>query len=220
MDLSPKALASRIDHTHLKPDATHETIESLCSEAESFGFATVCVNPRWVPLCARRLVNQPVAVCSVVGFPLGASRTPIKVDEARLAVEDGADEIDMVLDVGSLLEADTARVREDIEAVVDAVAGRVVKVILETSLLTEEAKRRACHAAREAGAHFVKTSTGFGGGGATVADVRLMRSVVRDGMRIKASGGIRDYATAVAMVEAGADRLGCSASVAIVSERS
>ncbi|MFO7173351.1 MAG: deoxyribose-phosphate aldolase [Bacillota bacterium] len=212
-----RSLARLIDHTLLKPEATAEQIRRLCAEARHYGFAAVCVNPWWVPLCVQELKGTGVKVATVIGFPLGATTTEAKAFEARQAVEAGAEELDMVINVGALKSGHLDRVQEDIAAVVRAAAGRVVKVILETGLLTDEEKVTACRLAVAAGAHFVKTSTGFGPGGATVADVRLMRQTVGDQVGVKASGGIRDHATAVAMVEAGASRIGASSSVAIVT---
>jgi len=212
-----RSLARLIDHTLLKPEATEEQIRRLCAEARHYGFAAVCVNPWWVPLCVQELKGTGVKVATVIGFPLGATTTEAKAFEARQAVEAGAEELDMVINVGALKSGHLDRVQEDIAAVVRAAAGRVVKVILETGLLTDEEKVTACRLAVAAGAHFVKTSTGFGPGGATVADVRLMRQTVGDQVGVKASGGIRDHATAVAMVEAGASRIGASSSVAIVT---
>lgn len=208
--------AAMIDHTLLKPDATAEQIRQLCAEAAAHGFASVCVNGRWVPLAAELLSGSPVMVCTVVGFPLGAMASQAKAAETRIAVSQGADEIDMVMDVGGLISGDDQSVIEDIRAVVEAAAGRPVKVIIETCLLTDDQKRRACELAMRAGAAFVKTSTGMSTGGATEHDVRLMRGVVGDRLGVKASGGIRDRRTAEAMVAAGANRIGASASVVIV----
>ncbi len=209
-------LAGMIDHTLLKTEATPKQVERLCEEARKFGFATVCVNSSYVPLCVSRLEGSPVRVCAVVGFPLGAMATEIKAAEANWAIERGASEIDMVMAVGRLKAGDSVFVREDIAAVRKASEGRALKVILEASLLDEAEKIRGCEIAREAGAEFVKTSTGFGSGGATVEDVRLMRGVIGDTMGVKASGGIRDRATAIRMIEAGATRLGTSASIELV----
>ncbi|MBE3575075.1 MAG: deoxyribose-phosphate aldolase [Firmicutes bacterium] len=214
-----RELAHRIDHTLLKPDATPMDIQRLCAEARAYGFATVCVNPLFVAQAAGELAGTPVGVCSVVGFPLGATPAQVKAVEAARAVADGAREIDMVLAIGLLKAGEEDRVREDIRQVVQAVAPVPVKVILETGLLTDQEKVLACHLAEEAGAAFVKTSTGFGHGGATVEDVRLLRATVGSRLRVKASGGIRDHQTALAMLAAGADRLGCSASVAVVTGR-
>lgn len=214
----PPDLAATIDHTMLKPEATRAEIEQLCDEAREFGFASVCVNPYWVPLCAQRLAGSAVEVCTVVGFPLGASATATKAFEARQAVADGATEVDMVLNVGALRGGDWRAVRDDIRAVVEATGGRAcTKVILETSKLDDEQKVAACTLAQEAGADYVKTSTGFGGGGATADDIALMRRVVGGGMGVKASGGVRDRADAEAMIAAGANRIGASAGVKIVS---
>lgn len=209
-------LARMIDHTLLKAEATAEQIKQLCEEAKAFGFASVCVNSSFVPMCAEFLRGSGVHVCSVVGFPLGAMASEVKAAEAAWAIRHGADEIDMVMAVGRLKSGEVDVVRKDIEAVVEAAQGRIVKVILETALLSQDEKARSCEIAVEAGATFVKTSTGFGPGGATVEDVRLMRRVVGDAMGVKASGGIRDRATALAMVKAGATRLGTSASVDLV----
>jgi deoxyribose-phosphate aldolase len=214
------AVASMIDHTLLKPDATWADIDKLCREAVEWKFATVCVNPTWVARAARQLAGSQVGVCSVVGFPLGASTPDVKQYEARRAIFDGATEIDMVLNVGALKSGDVRTVSDDIRLVVTACHERGVasKVILETALLTDEEKVTACTLAKAAGADFVKTSTGFGPGGATAADVALMRRVVGDEMGVKASGGVRDLAQVKAMVAAGATRIGASAGVRIVKE--
>jgi deoxyribose-phosphate aldolase len=206
-----------VDHTLLKPNATQEEVARLCEEARAHAFASVCVNPSYVPLAARLLKGSPVSVCTVVGFPLGSTTSTVKALEARDAIANGAGEIDMVIHVGALKSGNDAAVRDDIRAVREATRGKVLKVILETSLLTRDEKIRACRIAKEAGADFVKTSTGFGGGGASVEDVRLMRETVGPLMGVKASGGIRDRETARAMMAAGATRLGTSASVAIVT---
>lgn len=214
----PGDIARAIDHTLLKPDATESQVRKLCDEARQYVFASVCVNPSWVALCAELLTGSPVKVCTVVGFPLGATTPTTKAIETRDAVANGADEIDMVINVGALKSGDDDRVRRDIEAVVDAARGRaIVKVILETSLLSREEKIRACQLCKQAGADFVKTSTGFGGGGATVEDIALMRKTVGPEMGVKASGGVGDLETAQAMVAAGATRIGASASVAIAT---
>ena len=208
---------SRIDHTLLRPDATREEIRRLCQDAKENCFASVCVNPTFVSLCAEALQGTTVRVCSVVGFPLGAHLPEVKAYEARRAVQDGACEVDMVIDVGALKSSDHALVARDVSGVVSAAgAGVVVKVILEMVLLTTEEKIRACAIAKDAGADFVKTSTGFAKGGATIEDVRLMRQVVGPEMGVKAAGGIRNREDAQAMLAAGATRLGTSASVAIV----
>jgi deoxyribose-phosphate aldolase len=217
----PGDLARYIDHTLLKPNATEEQIRKLCAEALEFNFRSVCVNPTWVPLAAGLLRGSEVLTCTVVGFPLGANEPAIKAMEARRAIRNGAREIDMVINVGALKSGDDALVLRDIRAVVeDCVDGNAVcKVILETALLTDEEKRRASELARTARANFVKTSTGFSTGGATVSDVALMAEVVRGaGMEVKASGGISSYRDARAMIEAGATRLGASASIGIVQE--
>jgi deoxyribose-phosphate aldolase len=213
-----RELAQRIEQTLLRPDAMRAEVLHLCEEACEHGFGAVCVHPLHVAACAGMLHGTRVRVVSVVGFPLGANRTETKVFEAAAAVSDGAHEIDMVLPLGALREGDDDGVRRDVEAVVRAVAPRPVKVILETGLLERSEKLRACALACDAGAAFVKTCTGFGPGGATVDDVRLLRAAVGDAMGVKASGGIRDAATARAMVEAGADRIGTSAGVAIVED--
>ncbi len=211
------AMASLIDHTLLKPDACQAEVEKLCREAREFVFASVCVNPCNIKLAAGLLEGTPVKVCSVVGFPLGANKKEIKAYEARKAVLDGACEIDMVMNVGALKSGDCRLVEQDMSDVREACGRNVVtKVILETALLTDEEKITACQLAMKAGMDFVKTSTGFGPGGATVEDVRLMRTVVGESMGVKASGGIRDTETAARMVEAGATRIGASASVKIV----
>ena len=205
-----------IDHTLLKANATRAQIEKLCDEALQYNFASVCVNTCWVPLAHERLAGSEVNTCCVVGFPLGAMLTEAKAAETRLAVEAGADEVDMVINVGWLLDGDHDAVRDDIAAVVKAADGKCVKVIIEACLLTDEQKVKACELSVEAGATFVKTSTGFSTGGATVADVALMRKTVGDACKVKAAGGIHTADEAKAMVEAGADRLGCSAGIAIM----
>lgn len=214
------AVASMIDHTLLKPDATAAEIETLCAEAAQFGFATVCVNPVWVHAAARHLQGTRVGVCSVVGFPLGASTAAVKQYETRTAIFDGAREIDMVINIGALKSGDLRTVERDIEAVTTPCreAGVVSKVIIEAALLTDEEKVTACTLAKAAGADFVKTSTGFAKSGATAADVALMRRVVGDDMGVKAAGGVRDLAGLEAMVAAGATRVGASAGVRIVME--
>jgi deoxyribose-phosphate aldolase len=209
-------LARTIDHTVLEADATADRIERLCDEARRHGFAAVCVNPCWVSLCVRLLQGSPVAVCTVVGFPLGANESATKADEARRAIAAGATEVDMVLNLGALKAGDHVAVQADIAAVRAASAGATLKVILECALLTDAEKADACRLAVDAGADFVKTSTGFASGGATVADVMLMRAVVGPQCGVKAAGGIRDRAAALAMLAAGADRLGTSSGVAIM----
>ncbi|MFZ5822975.1 MAG: deoxyribose-phosphate aldolase [Bacillota bacterium] len=216
--LTPAELAKLIDHTLLKPEATEEQVRTLCEEAKSHHFMSVCVNPHWVPLCAELLRGSDVKVCTVIGFPLGANRSEIKGVEAEDAIERGATEVDMVINVGALKSGQYDVVLNDIRTVVEAAAGRaLVKVILETGLLTDEEKVKACELSKEAGADFVKTSTGFGPGGAKVEDIALMRKTVGPEMGVKASGGVRDYATTLAMVQAGATRIGASAGIAIIS---
>jgi deoxyribose-phosphate aldolase len=217
---APREIAALIDHTLLKPDATRGDIEQLCREAVEFGFATVCVNPTWVRLAARRLAGSSVGLTAVVGFPLGATTSDVKHYETRRVIFDGATEVDMVINIGALKSGDWRLVERDIEAVVAPCREcRVVsKVIIEAALLTDEEKVTACTLARAAGADFVKTSTGFGPGGATVADVALMRRVVGTEMGVKAAGGIRDLATVEALVAAGATRIGASAGVRIVQQ--
>lgn len=209
-------LAARIDHTILKADATAAQVDRLCDEALGLGCASVCVNSARIARVAERLRGSAVLPCVVVGFPLGAMSTEAKVMETALAVAAGAREVDMVIHVGALKDGDHDAVRTDIAAVVEAAGDAPVKVILETCLLTDDETSRACELAVEAGAAFVKTSTGFSTGGATVDDVRRMKAAVAGRARVKASGGIRDTATALQMLEAGADRLGLSASVAVV----
>ncbi len=217
---APGGVAALIDHTLLKPDATRPEIEKLCREAAEFHFATVCVNPAWVALAAARLRGTSVGVCSVVGFPLGATTPDVKQFETRRAIFDGATEIDMVINIGALKSGDLRTVECDIEAVVDPCRQRgiVSKVIIEAALLTDEEKVAACTLSKAAGADFVKTSTGFGPGGATAADVALMRRVVGAEMGVKAAGGVRDLQGLNAMVAAGASRVGASAGVKIVQE--
>ena len=212
-----KTLAGRIDHTLLKPDATLSAIATLCDEAREHGFASVCVNTRWVPTAVERLAGSDAMVCTVVGFPLGATTRLAKAQEARITVAEGADEVDMVLDIGGLLSGDLAAVYDDILGVVGAARPVPVKVILETSMLTDEQKAIACLIAARTGAAYVKTSTGFGGGGATVEDIALMRHMVGDRLGVKASGGVRNHRDAQKLLHAGADRIGASSSIAIIS---
>ena len=214
------SVAGMIDHTLLKPDATKREIETLCREAKEFGFASVCVNPTWVATCARLVRGSSVAVCSVVGFPLGATTADAKQYETRRAIFDGAREIDMVINVGALKSGDLHLVESDIRAVTSACRETNVlsKVIIETALLTDEEKVTACTLAKAAAADFVKTSTGFGPGGATAEDVALMRRIVGEDMGIKASGGVRTLEGVKAMVAAGATRIGASAGVRIVQQ--
>ncbi|GEN86378.1 deoxyribose-phosphate aldolase [Oceanobacillus sp. FSL W8-0428] len=211
-------LASYIDHTLLKPDSTKQQIAKIVEEAKENKFASVCVNPHWVVYCASELKDSPVKVCTVIGFPLGATTTQTKVYETKEAIENGATEVDMVINIGELKAGNEALVKADIKAVADAAKGKALtKVIIETALLTDEEKVLACKLAKEARADFVKTSTGFSGGGATVEDIKLMRETVGPDMGVKASGGIRDLETTESMIEAGATRIGASAGVEIVS---
>jgi len=209
-------MARWIDHTILKPDAKQSEIEHICKEALQHNFASVCVNPTWVALAWKILRNSNVKVCSVVGFPLGSTLPEVKAAETKEVIEHGAEEIDMVINIGALKSGNLEFVERDIRAVVRAAGRHIVKVILETCLLNEEEKIAGCVIAQRAGANFVKTSTGFSSGGATVKDVALMRKVVGQTMGVKASGGVRSYDEACKMVEAGATRIGASASVAIV----
>ena len=211
------SIASYIDHTLLKQDATGEQIDRLCAEAAQYHFASVCVNPYYVARCVKNLNGTDVKVCTVVGFPLGATTTETKVFETLQAIATGATEIDMVINVCALKSGHIKGVEQDIQALVAACEGKaLLKVIIETCLLTDEEKVLACQIAKRCGADFVKTSTGFSTGGATVEDIALMRKTVGPEMGVKASGGIRDYARAKAMVEAGATRIGASAGIAIV----
>ena len=211
-------LARMIDHTMLKAEATPAEIEQLCAEAKKYSFASVCINASYVPLCARLLAGTPVKVCTVIGFPLGATATAAKAFETEQAIRDGAQEVDMVINVGMLKGGDYAYIEKDIAAVASTARRfRVLsKVILETGLLTDDEKIKACVLAQRAGADFVKTSTGFGKGGATAGDIALMRRVVGSAMGVKASGGVRSREDALLMVTSGADRIGASASVKIV----
>jgi deoxyribose-phosphate aldolase len=210
-------LAKYIDHTILKPDAQNDQVLRLCDEAKEYGFASVCVNEYFTKLVSEALKGSDVMTCTVIGFPLGASDSKVKAFETARAVEVGADEIDMVLNISAMKDKDYDYVREDIKAVVDAAGGKTVKVILETCLLEKDEIKKACELSVEAGAHFVKTSTGFSTGGATVEDVTLMKKTVGDKAKVKASGAVRDYETAIKMIEAGAERIGASAGIAIVS---
>jgi deoxyribose-phosphate aldolase len=209
-------LAGMIDHTILKPNATASQIDKLCMEAKEYGFASVCVNPVWVQRCKSTLSGSKVKVCTVIGFPLGANSTEAKAAEAGIALKHGADELDMVLNVGKLLDGELAYVERDIRAVVDEVRGKVVKVILEICFLDEKQIVQACKLAEKARAKFVKTSTGFGPSGATVEAVKLMRNSVSQRIGVKAAGGIKDYKTAMEMIKAGANRIGASAGVEII----
>lgn len=217
-------LAKMIDHTILKANATQSDIEKLCDEAKKYNFASVCVNPYWVPLASDLLKNSTVKVCTVIGFPLGATSSESKAYETEIAILQGADEVDMVINVGAMKNNKTDIVENDILSVVNSArkTGKtpnkniIVKVILETCYLTKDEIKNACLCAKNAGADFVKTSTGFGTGGATVEDVALMKETVGSSMEVKASGGIRDYETAIKMIEAGATRLGTSSGISIV----
>jgi deoxyribose-phosphate aldolase len=217
---APAGIAAMIDHTLLKPDATRQNIEALCREAAQFAFATVCVNPVWVSLSARLLAGTSVRVCSVVGFPLGATTADVKEYETRRAIFDGAREIDMVINIGALKSGDLRTVELDIESVtrVCRECGALSKVIIEAALLTDDEKITACTLAKAACADYVKTSTGFGPGGATAADVALMRRAVGTEMGVKAAGGVRDLDSVRAMIAAGATRVGASAGVKIVQQ--
>lgn len=211
-------VAKLIDHTALKANTTKEDILKLIEEAKEYGFFSVCINPYWVSLAAKELAESDVKVCTVIGFPLGANSSAVKAAETKQAIEDGANEVDMVINVGALKSGDEQTVLEDIKAVVDAAAGKtLVKVIIETVLLTDEEKVKACQLAVEAGADFVKTSTGFSTAGAKPEDVKLMKETVGDKAEVKASGGIHSKADVDAMVEAGATRIGASAGIAIVT---
>lgn len=218
--MQPADLARLIDHTLLRPDATEAAVARLCAEAVQHGFWSVCVNPVRVAFVAERLRGGVVRTCSVVGFPFGATTPEAKACEAERAMADGAAEIDMVIDLGALKDGRHDAVRADIAVVRGACPGATLKAIIETCLLDDAQKETACRIAAEAGADFVKTSTGYGRGGATLADVALMRRVVGSALGVKASGGIRDAATAMAMVEAGASRIGTSSGVAIVATAS
>ncbi|MFF2754267.1 deoxyribose-phosphate aldolase [Psychrobacillus sp. NPDC058041] len=210
-------IASLIDHTLLKQNATKEQIEKLCEEAKVYTFASVCVNPTWVKLSAQLLKESPVKVCTVIGFPLGASTSEVKAFETKNAIENGAEEIDMVLNVGALKDSDFDFVQKDIEAVVEAAKGKaIVKVILETCLLTNEEIKKASELSKTAGADFVKTSTGFSTSGATVEAVKIMRETVGADLGVKASGGVRNLEDLQSMVDAGASRIGASSGVEIM----
>jgi len=222
VEITKTKLAGLIDHTLLNPTATRAEIVTLCSEAREYHFASVCVNPFWVPLAAEQLADSGVAVCTVIGFPLGATASAAKAYEAGQAVQSGALEVDMVLNIGALLEGDTGSVLADIRAVVEASRAQnpaaLTKVILETCYLNREQKVAACHLAARAGAKFVKTSTGFGTGGATAEDVALLRATVGPAMGVKASGGIKTAGQALVLLQAGANRIGASAGVQILNE--
>jgi len=209
-------IAQHIDHTLLKPSATRQDICRLCDEAKQYGFYSVCVNPCWVSYAKECLRGSNVKVCTVIGFPLGANTTAVKAYETQEAVKNGADEIDMVINIGALRAKEYEVVLSDIKAVREACAGKILKVILETSQLTDEEKIKACELATQAQADFVKTSTGFVGGGATAKDVALMRKSIAPAMQVKASGGIRTRADYDAMIAAGATRIGASSGIAII----
>lgn len=206
-----------IDHTALKSDTTLKDIQKLCDEAKEYQFASVCVNPIWVKYCADYLKDTDVKVCTVIGFPLGATTSKVKAFETKDAIENGADEIDMVINIGALKDGYDELVLDDIKAVVDVANGKCVKVIIETCLLTDEEKKRVCELALKASATFVKTSTGFSTGGATVEDVKLMKDVVREHAFVKASGGIRNRDDLVEMIDAGASRIGTSSGVQLMN---
>ncbi|WP_018247999.1 deoxyribose-phosphate aldolase [Orenia marismortui] len=213
-----KELAAMIDHTILNADAQEKDIKLKCQEALEYEFASVCVNPTFVSVVNKELEGSNVKVCTVIGFPLGESTTETKVFEARNAIKNGADEIDMVINIGAIKSGAWDIVKDDIKSVVHSAKGKaIVKVIIETCYLTDEEKRKACEVSKEAGADFVKTSTGFGTGGATVEDIKLMREVVGDKMGVKASGGVRSKEDAMKMIEAGATRIGASSGIAIVT---
>ena len=211
-----KSMNKYIDHTLLKPLAQRAAIKKLCEEALEYDFASVCINPYWVKYCAELLNNSDVKVCTVIGFPLGATSTASKVAEGQQAINDGADELDMVINIGALKDNDLLSVTNDIKSVVDIAEGRCVKVIIETCLLTDAEKIAACNCAMSAKATFVKTSTGFSTGGATVEDVKLMKTTVKDALQIKASGGVRSFEDMQAMINAGADRIGTSGGVTLM----
>ena len=217
MKISGKDIARIIDHTLLAPEATPDRVARLCREAVEHGFYSVCVAPVFVSLACEALAGSPVRVCTVAGFPAGMSEPDVKAYETDLAVRRGADEVDMVMNIGAAKAGNWGQVGDDVEHVVGSAAGRPVKVILETCLLTDEEKQRACEVCVTAGAGFVKTSTGFSHGGATEADVKLLRAAVGPDVGVKASGGIRDYETACTMIEAGATRLGTSSSLRIIA---
>lgn len=208
-----------IDHTLLKANASKNDITKLCDEAMQYDFASVCVNPVWVSYCAEYLKESDVRVCTVIGFPLGANTSKVKAYEAKMAIEEGADEVDMVINIGALKAGDTDTVYQDIQAVVDASQGHCVKVIIETCLLTDEEKVLACQQAMKAKATFVKTSTGFSTGGATVHDVALMKQTVGDHCEVKASGGVKTFEDMEAMVNAGASRIGTSSGISLMNHK-
>ncbi len=208
-----------IDHTALKADTTKEVIDKLCQEAIENDFASVCVNPTWIEYCVEKLKGSSVNVCTVIGFPLGANTSEVKAFEAKDAIRKGADEVDMVINIGALKDGDDKKVYEDIKAVIDASDGKCVKVIIETCLLTDDEKVRACLAAKKAKATFVKTSTGFSTGGSTPEDVKLMKDTVGAELEVKAAGGVRSFEDMIAVVNAGATRIGTSSGVRLVKEK-
>lgn len=217
-NISAQEMAKYIDHTLLKPEAPKSAYDKLCEEAIEYGFIAVCVNSSWVPMVAEKLQGKDIKICSVIGFPLGAMHRESKAFEAKKAIEDGSTELDMVMNIGALKSGDFMAVQEDIKAVrMKAEKDVILKVIIETCLLTEEEKIRACEITKAAGADFVKSSTGFSSGGATLEDISLMREVVGPDFGVKASGGIKDFETASAMISAGANRIGAGAGVEIVS---
>jgi len=212
-------IAEMIDQSLLKPDVIRQQIEQLCLEGRKYSFASICVNPVWVKLCKRLLYESTLKICTVSGFPLGASKPEVKAKEAEIAIEDGADEIDMVMNVGALKTGDFMLVEEDIKVVRRAIGkDKILKVIIETGVLTNEEKVKATEIIKACGADFVKTCTGFGYGDATIEDVKLLRKIAGDNMGVKASGGIRDYQTAISLIQAGANRIGTSSGVLIVQE--
>ncbi|OFX22195.1 MAG: deoxyribose-phosphate aldolase [Bacteroidetes bacterium GWA2_31_9] len=216
--MSPLELAGYIDHTLLKPESTQEQFDKLCEDAKAYKFKSVCVNSGWVPYVAKKLRGSGILICSVIGFPLGEMDTRSKAFEARSAISNGANELDMVINVSALKSRNLKLVEEDIRAIKRACrSNTILKVIIETGLLSEEEKILACEISKKANADFVKTCTGFMGGGATVADIQLMRRIVGSKIGVKASGGIKDFKQAIALINAGANRLGCGASVAIVT---
>jgi len=210
-------LAMYIDHTNLKPEATSQHIKTLCNEAILHGFHSVCINPHWVSLATKKLKGSNVQVCTVIGFPLGNNLTSTKISEAQQTFDLGADEFDMVMNIGAAKESRWDFIHDEVQAIVEAVQGKCVKVIIETCLLSKEEIISACKTCEKAGAHFVKTSTGFNNEGATVDNVSIMRSAISSSTGLKAAGGIRDKATAIAMINAGATRIGTSASIIIAS---
>lgn len=216
LNMDKNQLARMIDHTVLKADAREADVRKLCKEALEYNFASVCVNPCWVSLCAELLKGSEVKVCTVIGFPLGTTSTKVKAFETEATIEDGATEVDMVINVGKLKDGDLAYIKNDIEAVVNAAKGKAItKVIIEACLLTDEEKVTVCKISKEAGADFVKTSTGFSTGGATAHDIKLMRETVGPELGVKASGAVRSFEDAKTMIENGATRIGASASIAI-----